>query len=136
MHLTTILILSLAILGILGANARNRIIPNPNTALPTKVERYPICLEDYDTHCCMTAEPISNGCKRGKCTNKPGWTYASGLGKVESIKYCLTEVGGNDSSFCKKPGYKNVGSIIRWTGQSFDPMLRSPNYRRYLRPGM
>jgi hypothetical protein len=31
---------------------------------------------------------------------------------------------------------RNFGSVLRWTGGSFTPMLQPSEYRRYLKPGM
>ncbi|CAG9983973.1 unnamed protein product [Clonostachys byssicola] len=100
------------------------------------VAKYPICPDGYDTYCCMTVTPYSHSCSRGRCSNSPGWSCIIGPGKVESMKYCMNEVGGNKGPYCKKPGYENFGSVLRWTGGSFKPMLEPSNYRQYLRPGM
>ncbi|KAH8807939.1 hypothetical protein F5884DRAFT_349915 [Xylogone sp. PMI_703] len=130
MHLTVLL----SALAIVGASARNAI--NPITGRPSMVGRYPICPENYETYCCMTVVPYSNSCSGGKCTNNPGWSCVMGPGKVESMKYCLKEVGGNKDAFCKRPGYEYFGSVLKWTGGSFEPMLQPQNYRHYLRAGM
>ncbi|CAH0041320.1 unnamed protein product [Clonostachys rhizophaga] len=100
------------------------------------IAKYPICPDGYETYCCMTVTPYSHSCSRGRCSNTPGWSCVIGPGKVESMKYCMNELGGNKDPYCKKPGYENFGSVLRWTGGSFKPMLEPSNYRQYLRPGM
>jgi hypothetical protein len=70
------------------------------------VAKYPTCPDGYDTYCCMTVTPYSHSCSRGRCSNAPGWSCVIGPGKVESMKYCMNEVGGNKNPYCKKPGYE------------------------------
>ncbi|VUC20749.1 unnamed protein product [Clonostachys rosea] len=100
------------------------------------VARYPVCPWGYETYCCMTVAPYSTSCRGVKCTSGPGWSCILGPGKVESMQYCMNEVGGNKNPYCKKPGYENFGTILKWEGSSFTPMLKPSDYRQYLRPGM
>ncbi|VUC26880.1 unnamed protein product [Clonostachys rosea] len=60
----------------------------------------------YDTYCCTTVTSYSLSCSRGRCSNAPCWSCIISPGKIESIKYCMSEVGGNKSLCCKKPERK------------------------------
>ncbi|KAI9162861.1 hypothetical protein HJFPF1_04456 [Paramyrothecium foliicola] len=97
--------------------------------------RYPKCPENYETYCCFTVVPYSTSCRRGRCTNEPGWSCVMGAGKVDSIRICQKEYD-EKTAYCKRPGYKYFGSILKWSYGGFSPMLEPSDYRRYLKPGM
>lgn len=108
MHLPGILV---AACGAIGVCARN--IPqggyglNAPPVIPnTAPQRYPLCPEEYETYCCHAVAPYSKFCINGECLAEPNWMCVLGPGKVESIRYCAEEVGGDKVPFCKRPGYE------------------------------
>ncbi|KAK9775984.1 hypothetical protein AB5N19_11964 [Seiridium cardinale] len=103
---------------------------------PLDSGRYPACPEDYDAYCCTKVIPYSNRCQRGNCENKEGWSCLQGLGKVASMRHCLANAGSPQSAYCKKPGEENFASVLRWTGDSFDAVLRPTQYKTFLKAGM
>lgn len=70
-------------------------------------QRYPVYPEHYDdSYCCMTIVPYTNKCRKGRCEYAPGWRCFFGTGKVNSIRQCEVEVGGDTDAYCKRPGYE------------------------------
>lgn len=99
MHFATLL---LPLLAATGAHANGRGFTPTPADLANWEESYPLCPEDYETYCCLTAVPYSHRCRRRQCTNEYGWSCV-GRGKVDSVRACLTEEE-NKTAYCKKPG--------------------------------
>lgn len=102
MHIASLLLPLLAATGT-TANGRGFTLPQ-DLGVDNEPATYPLCPEHYDTYCCFLVTPYTNSCRRGRCTSGLGWTCAAGPGKVDSIRTCLEEVGGNMRAFCKRPG--------------------------------
>lgn len=99
MHATAIIATRMAATGVSA-------MPDTGPDL-TDTKRYPICPENYDTYFRMDGIPFVRLCSRaGICITQRGWTCVSGPDKVDSIRYCLEEAGGDMKAYCSRPGIR------------------------------